>query len=464
MAQLIRLPALSPTMEQGNVSKWYVNVGDTVTSGDLLADIETDKTTMEFEAIDEGVIAKILVPAGPDPVKVNEPIAVLVEDGEAMSDVDESTTGVENKIPNLQPEERQLEQASSSAIEDGSKTFHRHLSGLEHHQQTAKHQSVTTPEVLAVAPVQHAKAQQSLGTAENERRERIFASPLARRIAAEKNIDLESIEGSGPHGRIVKSDVLRATVQTKAPMPAPTLPVADVSAQFADREFTAVPLDGMRRTVAARLSEAKQTIPHFYLRRDFNIDTLLQIRASVNEALASQNIRVSINDFIIRACALALQSVPEANAIWADDQILRLRPSDVAVAVAIEGGLLTPVIRDAETKSVRELSVEMKALAAKAKSRKLMQNEYTGGTFSISNLGMFGVASFDAVINPPQASILAVGAAQRRAVEADDGAVKFSSMMPVTLSCDHRVIDGAVGAEFLGAIAENIETPLRMLV
>ena len=415
MAQLIRLPSLSPTMEQGTVSQWHVKEGDTVDAGDLLAEIETDKTTMEFEAIDPGVIGKILVPEGADPVSVNQPIAVLLEEGEPMP---ESIDGISEDTP------------PAAEIQEA--------------------------EPASPAPAARKTAPQEGG--------RIFASPLARRIAAEKNIDLKLISGSGPRGRIVKSDVENAQIQARPAAAAPPLELPDVASQYSGREFTSVPLDGMRRTVAARLSEANRTIPHFYLRREFTLDPLLHLRAAANDVLADQNARVSINDFVIRAAALALQKVPEANSVWAGDQILRLAPSDIAVAVAIEGGLLTPVIRDAETKSVQQLSVEMKSLAAKARARKLMPAEYTGGTFSVSNLGMFGISSFDAVINPPHASILAVGAAQRKAVEKDDGAIGFSTVMPVTLSCDHRVIDGAVGAQFLAAIAEKIENPVSLLL
>ncbi len=403
-------------MEQGFLSKWHIKEGDSVDAGDLLAEIETDKTTMEYEAVDPGIIGKLLVPEGSEPVSVNQPIAVLLEEGESMTD------NVENMSEDISP------------------------------------QPASIPEPQPAGPQTPAEKTASHGG------DRIFASPLARRIAKEKNIDLRSITGSGPHGRIVKSDVEDARVRTIDVPPALPASLPDTAARYKGREFTAIPVSGMRRTVAARLSEANRTIPHFYLRREFNIDPLLGLRNSVNDALAERNVRVSINDFVIRAAALALQTVPEANSVWAEDQILRLKPSDIAVAVAVEDGLFTPVIFDAETKSIQELAIEMKSLAAKAKARKLMPDEYTGGTFSISNLGMFGITGFDAVINPPHASILAVGAAQRRAVEKEDGSIGFSTVMPVTLSCDHRLIDGAVGAEFLGAIAGRIENPVSMLL
>lgn len=439
MAQLIRLPALSPTMETGTLAKWYVSEGDQVEPGDLLADIETDKASMEFEAIDSGAIGKILIAAGTEMVKVNEPIAVLLEDGEAMPEDLAALTGGE-----AAPAAASAQVSPTPTADEVETSADANLS------QTERSQS------LPVAGHTQASMQSNDGT-------RIFVSPLARRIAAAKNIDLQSITGSGPHGRIIKADVESFSASAAAPSVSSILQT-NILAQYEGREFTSVPLDGMRKTVAARLSEAKSTIPHFYLRRNFAIDSLLALRASTNEILAKQELRISINDFVIRAAAIALQQVPEANAIWAGDQILQFKPSDIAVAVAIDGGLLTPVIRDAESKSVQQLSIEMKALAKKAKSRKLMPAEYTGGTFSISNLGMFGIDNFDAVINPPHASILAVGAAQRSAIENEDGSVGFATLMSVTLSCDHRVIDGAIAAQFLAAIAGCIENPLSMLL
>lgn len=435
MAQLIRMPSLSPTMEQGNLAKWHVQEGTEINAGDLIAEIETDKTTMEFEAVDPGVIGKILIPEGTPDVKVNEPIALLLEDGESISD----------------DWKKLIESDSSPAPE-----------AIEQ-EKKEELQNIEEEKTQQLQPQQN--SQKSLTSSQTElpkKSKRIFASPLARRMAAEKNIDLNLINGSGPHGRIIKADIENAPSIQKQPATPMELP--DVASQYQDREFIALPLDGMRRTVAARLSEANRTIPHFYLRRDIAIDNLLGFRANANKILEEDKIRLSINDFVIRACALALQKVPAANSVWAENQILQLKPSDVAVAVAVEGGLFTPVIRDAETKSVQQLSVEMKLLATKAKSRKLMPSEYTGGTFSISNLGMFGISSFDAVINPPHASILAVGAAQKRAVEKDDGSVAFSTFMPVTLSCDHRVLDGAAAAEFLAAISNKIENPLSMML
>ncbi len=308
----------------------------------------------------------------------------------------------------------------------------------------------------------------------------MFASPLARRIAAEKGLDLTRIKGSGPHGRIVKADVEgaeagaahAAPAAAAVPPPAAAQPVAavaqsataeTVAKMFADRPYEVVQLDGMRKTIAARLTEAKQTIPHFYLRRSVNLDPLLTFRETLNKQLEPRGVKLSVNDFIIKACAMALQKVPDANAVWAGDRIFRLKPSDVAVAVAIEGGLFTPVLRDADQKSLSALSAEMKDLAARAKTRKLAPHEYQGGSFAISNLGMFGIENFDAVINPPHGSILAVGAGLKTPVVTKDGTIGVATMMSMTLSVDHRVIDGALGAEFLKAITENLENPLAML-
>lgn len=418
MAIEILMPALSPTMEEGTLAKWLVVEGDTVKSGQIIAEIETDKATMEFEAVDEGRIGKLLVAAGTAGVKVNAPIAVLVEDGEALDAAPKAA-------------------AVKSAV------------------------SVAPVAVTATAPT----APKSIGV-------RVFASPLARRIAHEKGLDLTSVQGSGPHGRIIRADVegvKAAPVAMPAPMVAkpavmPTgLATETVLKMYADRAYTELPLDGMRRTVAARLTEAKQTIPHFYLRRSVRLDTLMALRAQLNTGLEARGVKLSVNDFIIKAAALALQTVADANAVWAGDRILRLKPSDVAVAVAIEGGLFTPVLKDAETKSLSALSLEMKDLAARAKSKKLAPHEYQGGSFAISNLGMMGVENFDAVINPPHGAILAVGAGIKQPVVLDDGSLGVATVMSMTLSVDHRVIDGALGATLLAAICANLENPIGML-
>ncbi|WP_170349046.1 pyruvate dehydrogenase complex dihydrolipoamide acetyltransferase [Ruegeria atlantica] len=429
----ILMPALSPTMEEGTLAKWLVKEGDTVSSGDLLAEIETDKATMEFEAVDEGTIGKILIPEGTEGVKVNTAIAVLLEDGESADDI--ASTPI--AAPAAAPAAAAGNEAAAQAVS----------------------------EAPAPAPAAPAKADGG----------RIFASPLARRIAAQKGLDLTQIAGSGPHGRIVKADVESATAApataaasapatAPAPAAAPAGPSADaVARMYEGREYEEVKLDGMRKTIAARLSEAKQTIPHFYLRRDIKLDALLKFRGQLNKQLEGRGIKLSVNDFIIKAVANALQQVPQCNAVWAEDRVLQLKPSDVAVAVAIEGGLFTPVLQDADTKSLSALSTEMKDLAGRARERKLAPHEYQGGTFAISNLGMFGIDNFDAIVNPPHAGILAVGSGVKKPVVGDDGELTVATVMSVTMSVDHRVIDGALGAELLQAIVDNLENPMVML-
>ncbi len=449
MATEILMPALSPTMEEGTLAKWLVKEGDTVAAGDILAEIETDKATMEFEAVDEGTIGKILVAEGSEGVKVNTPIAVLLEEGETTADID--TAGATTEAP--------------AGADAGAKEAPQRAAAAPAPSSPAKPAETPADTPAPPAPVKDGK--------------RLFASPLARRIAAQKGLDLGAITGSGPNGRIVKADVEGASATPKAaaavkpadstatkPAPAamPTGPTANqVMRMFEGRAFDEVKLDGMRRTVAARLTEAKQTIPHFYLRRSVQLDALMKFRGQLNAQLATREIKLSVNDFIIKACAMALQKVPDANAVWAGDRILRLEPSDVAVAVAVDGGLFTPVIKDAHLKSLSALSAEMKDLATRARNRKLAPHEYTGGSFAISNLGMFGIENFDAVINPPHGAILAVGAGLKQPVVGQDGEITTATVMSMTLSVDHRVIDGALGAEFLAAIIENLENPLAML-
>ncbi|MEE3071111.1 MAG: pyruvate dehydrogenase complex dihydrolipoamide acetyltransferase [Pseudomonadota bacterium] len=431
----ILMPALSPTMEEGTLAKWLVKEGDTVSSGDLLAEIETDKATMEFEAVDEGVIGKILIAEGTEGVKVNTAIAILLADGESASDIGSASAAPAAAAP-------------------------------------AAAEAPAAAPTAAAAPAPAAPAAAS--------GERVFASPLARRIAADKGLDLSAIAGSGPRGRIVKADVEGATTAPKAAAPAavaaeapkaaaPAAAVATgpsteaVLKMYEGRQFEEKKLDGMRKTIAGRLTEAKQTIPHFYLRRDIKLDALLKFRSQLNKQLEGRGVKLSVNDFIIKASALALQAVPAANAVWAGDRVLEMKPSDVAVAVAIEGGLFTPVLKDAEMKSLSALSAEMKDLAKRARDRKLAPHEYQGGSFAISNLGMFGIDNFDAVINPPHGAILAVGAGVKKPVVNAAGEIEVATVMSVTLSVDHRVIDGALGAELLTAIAENLENPMMML-
>ena len=419
MALEILMPALSPTMEEGTLAKWLVSEGDVVQSGDLLAEIETDKATMEFEAVDQGIIGKLLVAEGTANVKVNSAIAILLEEGDAAD------ATVAPSAP-----------------------------------------AVVAADVMA-APAVQASAPSAPVAASGTR---IFASPLARRIAADKGLDLTAITGSGPKGRIVKADLGTpvAPAATAAPVSAVTMPAsanaAAVEAIYQGRGFKTVPLDGMRKIIASRLTEAKRTIPHFYLRRDIRLDKLLRVRGEVNKGLEARGVKISMNDFIIKACALALQKVPTANAIWAGDRVLQMEASDISVAVAIEGGLVTPVLQDAEAKPLSQLAVEMKDLAARARNRKLAPHEYQGGSFSISNLGMMGIDNFDAVINPPQGAILAVGAGKKRPVVLDDGSLSVATVMSVTMSVDHRVIDGALGAELLNEIVNYLENPLSMLV
>jgi len=426
----ILMPALSPTMEEGTLAKWLVKEGDLVTSGDVIAEIETDKATMEVEAVDEGVLSKILVAECTEGVKINAAIAILLEEGEDPDAV------LAAPIP-------------TSALQEEN----------------------------AEAPLIRAAPSTTLDTSNISDRNRIFVSPLARRIASQKGLDLNQITGSGPHGRIVKADVEKAQASpTKTIAPeAIDSPVASsatasegieteqIKKIYTGREFDEVPLDNMRKTITARLTMAKQTIPHFYLRRDFELDELLAFRGNLNKKLEPKGVKLSVNDFVIKACALALRDVPNCNAAWANDRILKFSAVDIAVAVAIDGGLITPVLRDSETKTISSLSAEMKDLAGRARDRKLAPHEYQGGSFSISNLGMMGIDNFDAVINPPHGAILAVGAGVKKPVVKVDQ-IQIATVMSVTLSVDHRVIDGALGAELLAAIKGYIEEPMTMLV
>ena len=443
MADTILMPALSPTMESGTLAKWHVAVGDTVSAGTLLADIETDKAVMEFESIDDGRIGALLVEDGAEQVAVNQPIAILLSADEAMpADAD--------LIPSPAP----VASAPDSKDEADFLATPQPAPAPPAAPPAVSHATTPSRTRFAVAP----------SSPPDHHAGRIFASPAARRLAAERHLKLEDIRGRGPNGRIVMADIEAHSPAASTPKDRPAAPAIDSIAAYRDRERTEVPLSGMRKVIAQRLSEAKATIPHFYLRRQVRIDPLLALRTDMNATLASSNRRLSVNDFVIKASALALQDVPNANVIWAGDHMVRLTPSDIAVAVAVDDGLYTPVIRDAHTKSMLEISSEMKELAARARDRTLTPEEYSGGAFSISNLGMYGVESFEAIINPPQGSILAVGAAQRVPVEAGDGSASFASAMTLTLSADHRMIDGALGAEFLAAIARYLQDPLLILI
>ena len=445
----VLMPALSPTMEEGTLAKWLVKEGDAVAPGDVIAEIETDKATMEVEAVDEGTVGKILVDAGTEGVAVNKPIMVLLEDGEAAGDISEGDLAAAGAA--VSPEAGQEAGQASDGETAGDAIV------------PPAHQPDATPTA----------AHSGNGT-------RVFASPLARRLAEQAGIDLAVLTGTGPRGRVVKADVEAAkqngtgraassagatpavSGQGRAVALASAMPDDKIMALFEEGSYDIVPHDNMRRTIATRLVEAKSTIPHFYLSIECRLDELLAARKRMN-AGADGRYKLSVNDFIIKAMGLALQDVPAANATWTEQGMLRHTRADVGVAVAIEGGLFTPVIRHADLKTLSEISNEMKDLAGRARDRRLKPHEYQGGTTAISNLGMMGIKRFDAVINPPHATILAVGAGEQRVIVVD-GASVVANMMSCTLSCDHRVVDGALGAALLAAFKAYIEDPVRMLV
>ncbi|HEY8947963.1 MAG TPA: pyruvate dehydrogenase complex dihydrolipoamide acetyltransferase [Rhizomicrobium sp.] len=464
MATNILMPALSPTMEEGKLAKWLVKEGDTVKSGDILAEIETDKATMEFEAVDEGKIGKILVPEGSEGVKVNEPIAVLLGEGEKAdaapaSDIHSAMASIKDAISKEAGETKTAKAETKPAQSASGKA-----------PETPK------PQAAAARSEEPAKPQH---VASKEDGDRLFASPLARKIAEQKGIDLASLNGSGPRGRIVRADVESAPGAARAPAAKPGVPPAapaqaasisgiaplpDAKLFYKEGEYEEVPHDSMRKTIAKRLTSAKTLIPHFYLTIDCNIDELMATRAKLNAVAPKENgYKLSVNDFVVKACALSLLRVPEVNASWTETSILRHKHADIGVAVALDFGLITPIVFGAEGKGLSTISNEVKSLAERAKAKKLKPQEYEGGSFSISNLGMFGIKDFTAVINPPQSAILAVGAGEQRAV-VKDGILKTATMMTVTLSCDHRVIDGATGARFLQAFKGYIEEPSSMLL
>ncbi|UES50928.1 pyruvate dehydrogenase complex dihydrolipoamide acetyltransferase [Roseibium aggregatum] len=444
----ITMPALSPTMEEGNLAKWLVKEGDQVSAGDVIAEIETDKATMEVEAVDEGTVGKIVVPAGTSGVKVNELIAVLLEDGEDASSIDTSG-GSSAPASSSGGDKAPAVLESSPAIEVGAKA--------------------------ATDPVPAPKAADG---------NRIFSSPLARRLAQLNGLDLKALSGSGPHGRIVKRDIEAALAAgtgkaaTAAAAEAPkaaaapamaTGPSADQVLKLFDKDsYELVPHDGMRKTIAKRLTESKQTIPHFYVSVDCELDALLALRSQLNDAAAKDKegkpaYKLSVNDMTIKALALALRDVPDANVSWTDDNMVMHKHADVGVAVSIPGGLITPIIRRAEEKPLSVISNEMKDYGKRAKERKLKPEEYQGGTTAVSNMGMMGVKNFSAVVNPPHATILAVGAGEKRPV-VKNGELAVATVMSVTLSTDHRCVDGALGAELLAAFKGYIENPMSMLV
>jgi pyruvate dehydrogenase E2 component (dihydrolipoamide acetyltransferase) len=441
----ILMPALSPTMEKGNLARWLKKEGDKIKSGDVIAEIETDKATMEYEAVDEGTLAKIVVPEGTQDVAVNAVIAIMAGEGE-----DAKAAGAAAPKAEAKKEEPKKVEAAKPA---------------------------PAPEAKS-APVETAKAPAPAASSGT----RIFASPLAKRLAKEANIDLSRVSGSGPHGRVIARDIddaksgkgLRApgaapaTAAPQAGTIAPALSDKQILSLYEEGSYELVPHDGMRRTIAQRLTQSTQTVPHFYLTVDCNIGKLMSAREEINAAARKDKegkpaYKLSVNDFVIKALALALQRIPEANVSWSEGGMLKHKHSDIGVAVALPGGLITPIIHAAETKSLSAISNEMRDLAARARGRKLKPHEYQGGTSSVSNLGMYGIKDFTAVINPPQSTILAVGVGEERAI-VKNGKIEAATIMSVTLSCDHRAVDGALGAELISAFKVLIENPVMMVV
>ncbi|AYG66189.1 MULTISPECIES: pyruvate dehydrogenase complex dihydrolipoamide acetyltransferase [unclassified Rhizobium] len=451
----ITMPALSPTMEEGNLAKWLVKEGDKIKSGDVLAEIETDKATMEVEAVDEGTVAKIVVPAGTEGVKVNALIAVLAADGE---DVAAAASGAGAAPAAKEAPKAEAAPAAASAAAPAPA-------------------SVSAPAANAPAPAASAPAAND--------GHRTFASPLARRLAKEAGIDVTAVSGSGPHGRVVKKDIEAAVSGGTAKVAPSTAPAAQPAAAapaaapkgmsedavlklFEQGSYELVPHDGMRKTIAKRLQESKQTIPHFYVSVDCELDALLALRTQLNDSAPKSKdgvpaYKLSVNDMVIKALALALRDVPDANVSWTDSNMVKHKHADVGVAVSIPGGLITPIIRSAEQKTLSTISNEMKDYGKRAKERKLKPEEYQGGTTAVSNMGMMGVKNFAAVVNPPHATILAVGAGEQRVV-VKKGEMAIATVMTVTLSTDHRAVDGALGAELLAAFKGYIENPMGMLV
>ena len=430
----VLMPALSPTMTEGNLAKWHKKVGDTVKAGDVIAEIETDKATMEVEAVDEGVVGELVVPEGAQGVKVNAVIARLLEEGEDKAALKSAPKPAPAAPPATPP-------------------------------------AAAAPKPAAPAAAKAATPAPAPAAVHGDGADRALASPLARRMAVQAGLDLARLKGSGPGGRIVKADIdvalkggapMRAPAAAPARMPtvAPGPGAAQVAALAGNAPYTPIPHTNMRRTIARRLTEVQQTVPVFFLSVDCEIDALLKARADVN---AGTELKISVNDFVIKAAALALRKVPAVNASWSEEAILRWNSVDVSVAVALDDGLITPIIRDADRKGLAQISAEMKDLATRARAGKLKLEEFQGGTFSISNLGMFGVPEFTAVINPPQSSILAVAAGEQRAV-VKNGALAVATVMRCTISCDHRVIDGATAAQFMNAFKKHVESPVTMLL
>ncbi|MDY8110350.1 pyruvate dehydrogenase complex dihydrolipoamide acetyltransferase [Fulvimarina sp. 2208YS6-2-32] len=483
----VTMPALSPTMEEGNLAKWLVAEGDKVSAGDIIAEIETDKATMEVEAVDEGTVAKIVVPGGTEGVKVNEVIAILAVDGEDVKAAAKSGGG-NDPAPSGDAEGGAMSpdpKADNAAV------------GTQADAKDASKRGDARPEGGAASSGDGGEATASSGPApRTDDGDRVFSSPLARRLAKQAGIDLAKVTGSGPHGRVVKADIDKAKEQgvgkgasaadkagTDAPkagegktQPAPAAAPKGASDEailkmFEEGSYEKIPHDGMRKTIAKRLVESKQTVPHFYLSVDCDLGALLALRKQLNDAAPKLKgddgerpaYKLSVNDMVIKAMALALKAVPTANVSWTETAMLKHKHADVGVAVSIDGGLITPIIRRAEEKTLSTISNEMKDLARRARSRKLQPQEYQGGTTAVSNLGMFGIDNFSAVINPPHATILAVGAGEERPV-VRNGEIKIATIMTVTLSTDHRAVDGALGAELISAFKQYIENPMGMLV
>jgi pyruvate dehydrogenase E2 component (dihydrolipoamide acetyltransferase) len=447
------MPALSPTMEKGNLARWLKKEGDKIKSGDVIAEIETDKATMEYEAVDDGTLAKIVVPEGTQDVAVNSVIAVLAGEGEDVK----AAAGAARSAPQAAPKAAQQAAAKPPAVAP---------------KPAAEKPAPLVAQSAPRASPSPARAQLSRG--EN----RIFSSPLARRLAKEANIDLNRVQGSGPHGRVIARDIDQAKsgkgLRAPAGAPAgaatiaPAMSDAQIRSLYEEGSYELVPHDGMRRTIAQRLTASVQTIPHFYETMDCDIGRLMAAREEINAAAPKNKdgkpaYKLSVNDFVIKALALALQRIPDANVSWTEAGMLKHKHSDIGVAVALPGGLITPIVRNAESKSLSTISNEMRDLAVRARERKLKPHEYQGGTSSVSNLGMYGIKDFTAVINPPQSTILAVGVGEERAV-VRNGKIEAATVMSVTLSCDHRAVDGALGAELIGAFKMLIENPVMMVV
>ncbi len=443
MTTPITMPALSPTMEEGNLAKWHVKVGDKVKPGDIIAEIETDKATMEVEAVDEGTVTKLLVEEGAQGVKVNAVIAELDGEGEAPAKSNGGAAQAASPAKaGVQPPSEKSAPAPPPAKESGP----RPSPGMRTEPAEAK--SASPPAIQG---------------------QRIKASPLARRLAQQQGVDLLALKGSGPHGRIIKADIEKAPKGAAKQTPAAGGPVSLIEPAVLDDRIYApdtyelIPLDGVRKVTARRLTQSFMQVPHFPLTVDLEIDHLLSARVRINEAAEKSGVKVSVNDMLIKACAMALIAHPDANASYTDKGVAQHKSAHVSVAVAIQGGLITPVVRDAQSKGLAQIAAEMKDLAARARDKKLKPQEYMGGTFSISNLGMMGIRQFASILNPPEGMILSVGAGEKRAVVKNDK-IEIATMMTVTLTCDHRVVDGATGARWLQTFKQFVETPEAMLL